>query len=276
VALARKDFDTAARMARRALDLDTRSLEAMPVAITALTSAKRHDEAVAVARSLQAQWPDEAIGFILEGEVEWARGRWDAAAQAFRVATKKPKPAQSPGRLHASLAKAGKTADAARFAGGWLTEHSKDTLFMLYLADAASQAGDRAGAERLYRQVLVVEPGNPMALNNFAVLLLAQNRPGALELAQRAVKAAPGRIALQDTLASALAQAGQTAQAIEVQKKLVAAAPRVPAYQLQLVRLYLQVGDNAAARTELKRLGAIDKPFPGREDLPELLRQAGG
>jgi predicted Zn-dependent protease len=276
VALARKDFETAARLARRALELEPRSLEAMRVAIVANTSLKRHDDALAVARSLQAQWPDEALGFILEGEIEWSRERWDAAAQAFRAATTKPSPAQSPGRLHATLAKAGKTADAARLAESWLAGHPKDTLFMLYLADAAGRVDDRAGAERRYRQVLAVEAENPMALNNLAVLLIGQNRPGALELAERAVKAAPGRSALQNTLASALAQAGQMTQAIEVQKKVVATLPEVPDYRLHLARLYLQAGDKSAAITELKRLGAIDKPFPGREELPELLRRAGG
>ncbi len=276
VALARKDFEGAARQAKRALELDPRSLEAKRVAIMASVPLKRYDDAVNVARTMQAEWPEESLGFILEGDVEWLRERWEAAAQAFRTATKKPNPAQSPGRLHASLIKANKAVEAARFADGWLADHPKDTLFMLYLADSAGREGDRVVAERRYRQVLAVQPENPVALNNMAVLLIQENKPGALDLANRAVKAAPNQLALQDTLASALAQAGQVPQAIDLQRKVVAAAPGVPGFRLNLARLHLQAGDKASARGELTTLSKVEKPFPGREELPDLMKRAGG
>lgn len=271
--LMKKDFAAANRSARRALELAPNSIAAQRVAIMAAMGAKRPREAVAVAHEMQLQRPKDALGYILEGEVEASEERWAPAVAAYRRAIALPNPAQAPGRLHAALLKDQKVAEAAQFADRWLRDHPKDWLFLLYLAEASSTKGDLQAAERYYRQLLQGQPNNPIALNNLAGVLIRQNKPGAVALAERAVKAAPGRPALLDTLALALAGDGQFAKAIDTQKQVIATAPEVPVYRLTLAKIYLRSGDRARARSELDALLRPGKDFPQRNEATALLEE---
>lgn len=275
VNIANKDFTAAAKNAKRALELAPNSLPVQRTAIIVAMRQKRPQDAIAVTRLMQTQQADEALGFILEGEIEAEQQRWDLAAAAFRRATTKPNPAQAPARLHFALVQAKKTADAARFADSWSTEHPKDALFLLYLADAASAQGELALAEKRYLQVLKLQPENPLALNNVAWIMIKQKRPGAVALAERAVKAAPGRLALMDTLAFALSSENQHAKAIELEKKVIALAPEALTFRLTLAKIYLQSGDKNLARAELEALLKPGKDFIGREEAAQLFKSIG-
>lgn len=275
VNLLKKDFDAAARNARRALELDPNLLQAQRLAIFAAMGRQRVPEALAVARAIQTQQPAGALGYLLEGEIELSQSRWDAAITAFRKATAQPDPVQAPARLHFAMLQAKKTAEAAQFAEQWLARRPKDGLFVLYLADTASRVGDTALAEKRYGQLLAQFPDDAMALNNLAVLLLQQKKPGALALAERAVKAAPNRSALLDTLAAALVDAGQPARALEVQKSAVALSPGASNYRFKLAQLHLQAGDKAAARADLERLQKLPTPFPEKAQVDKLLKTLG-
>lgn len=273
--LASKDFAAASKSARQALALDPNSLAAQRVAIIAAMRQNRPEDASKIARLMQTQRSNEALGFILEGDIEAEQARWDLAISAFRSATLKPNPAHAPARLHYALSRAKKAADAAKFTNSWLNAHPKDTLFMLYLADTASAAGDNPQAEKYYQQVLKQQPENAIALNNVAWIMIKQKQPGAVAMAERAVKAAPGRLALVDTLAFALSSDNQHAKALELQKKVVAQAPQAPAFRLTLAKIYLQSGEKRLAQTELKELLKLGKDFPGRDEAVRLVKEAG-
>ena len=273
--VASRDFPAAARNAKRALELDPHSMAAQKTSIETAIQLKRPQDALAVARVMQAQRPTDSLGFILEGDIEAAQDRWDAAAGAFRKALTKANPAQAPGRLHYALGRAKKAAEANRFGETWAAEHPKDTLFLLYLADTATTQGDSASAEKRYMQVLKQQPDNPLALNNVAWILIKDKKPGAVALAERAVKAAPGQASFMDTLSMALSNENQHARAIELQKKVVAQAPDAPGFRLTLAKIYLHSGDKAQARAELDRLAIVTKDFPGRSEVAPLIKTLG-
>jgi len=270
--LAKKDFAAAWKSARRALELAPRSVAAQRLAILAAMSAKQPQDALKVARSMQEQRPKESLGYILEGEIELNQQHTDAATAAFRKALATANPAQAPARVHATLLQAKKETEAKKFADGWLQSHPKDALFPLYLGDGATARGDYAAAERLYRTVLQLQPGNAIAQNNLANALLLQGKPGALALAEQANKSAPGQPAMMDTLATALAADKQYAKAIELQKQALAKAPDAPSLHLTLAKIYLQSGDKAQARSELEALLKPGKEFPQRAEASELLK----
>ncbi|MBX3635452.1 MAG: PEP-CTERM system TPR-repeat protein PrsT [Rubrivivax sp.] len=276
VALAKRDDAGALRHARRALEVDPAAAGAQRIVITATVRLGRHDDAVAAARSLQSMWPDDPLGYVLEGEVEAHRSQWDAAARAFTRATQKPNPAQSAGRLHDVLLRGKRADEAGRFAQSWIKDHPHDLLFRLYLADVASKAGDVGTAEQRYREVLERQPDNVLALNNLAWVLARQGRPGAVALAKRAIASAPGVPAFQDTLAMALASERQFADALEVQKKLIARDPDTPRFRVTLARIYMASGDRASARTELQKLAGRREPFAERDEVAQLLKAASG
>lgn len=274
--LAANDPASAGRSARRALEVLPGHLGAQQLAITADLRARQPAAALAVARDVQRERPEQAAGYTLEGEIEMMQKRWDPAAAVLRKAIAKADPAQAPARLHEALRQAGRAADADALAARWLKDHPRDTLFMFYLGDVALKQKHLAEAEQRYQAVLAIQPDHALSLNNVAWLLLEQKKPGALDYAQRAVSAAPNRPALMDTLALAQAADGQPAKAIEVQQRALAMLPNDAFLRLNLARFYAQAGDKRAAKAELDRLAALGDRFPKQDEVAVLSKGLGG
>lgn len=233
-------------------------------------------QAVAIARTLQTQHPDDAYGFGLEGEIEMGAKNWEAAAAALRKASTRKEPGDALLRLHAALVAGGKTAEADKLVADHRKANPDDLAMTMHLADMALGAGDAAQAEQYYRQVLARQPDSALANNNLAFALAKQKKPGGVALAEKALKYNPGTPALLDTLAFALAVEQQLPRAIEVQSQAVAASPNQPQYRLQLARLQLQAGDKVNARLELARLAKLGAAFPKQDEVAALLKEAGG
>ena len=264
----------AAAAVRRAVELEPKALPVLQAQALLAVQQDKPADALAAARAIQAQYPDEAAGFRLEGELEQRAQRWDAAAAALRKALAKRQPGDTLLRLHTVLVTAGKTAEADKLVADARKARPNDLALELHLGDLAMARGDQAGAERQYRQVLTLAPENAVALNNLAYLLASQKKPGAVALAERALAAAPNAPALLDTLAFCLAAEQQLPKAIEVQAKAVAAAPQTPQFRLQLAKFQLQAGDKDAARGELDKLAALGDRFPRQAEVAQLRKSA--
>jgi putative PEP-CTERM system TPR-repeat lipoprotein len=274
--LAANDPAGASRSARRALEVVPDHLGAQQLAITADLRGRQPARALAVAREVQRQRPGQAIGYTLEGEIEMTQQHWEPAITVLRKAIGQADPAQAPARLHESLRHAGRATEADALAARWLKDRPHDTLFIFYLGDVALKRKDFAAAEQRYRDVLAIQPDHALSLNNVAWLMLEQKQPGALDFAQRAVRAAPNRPALMDTLALAHAADGQPAKAIEVQLRALAMLPNDAFLRLNLARFYAQAGDKRAAKAELDRLAALGDRFPKQDDVAALTKGLGG
>lgn len=274
--LAAGDLVAAGKTVRRLLDIAPGSLPAQRLAITAALRQQQPAQALALARELQQQRPEQAVGYLLEGEVQLAQKRFDAAAAALRQAVQRSDPAQAPQRLHHTLRQGGKPADADAFATAWLKAHPRDALFLFYLGDLAVAQQDWALAEQRYQAVLALQPGHALALNNIAWLRLMQQLPGALPFAERAVAAAPNQPALMDTLAQALAANQQVDKAIALQQRVLAMQPDNPGLRLNLARYYLQAKEKRLAKAELVRLEALGDRFAGQAEVAALSKGLGG
>lgn len=231
-------------------------------------------KALQQARALQKQFPQDALGFRLEGDIEASRQNWAAAISAFGKALPLDDTGDTAVRLHWALGASGKPAEATRFANAWLKEQPRDAAFLMHLGDMAMLRNDWPAAEERYRQVLELRPDHALALNNLAYLLVQLKKPGALPLAQRAVALAPRRTDMLDTLALAYADAKQFDRAIETQRLAVKLAPESPGLRLALARLYLQAGDKEKARSELDTLAALGESFGRQEEVAALRRQS--
>lgn len=234
----------------------------------------RLDQAMDIARKVQAQRPDDAAGYSMEGTVELRRKNWDAAAVALRKAITRAQPGDAAQRLHAALVAGNKTADADAMAQDWRKKQPEDMAFVLHLGDQALASNRQADAEVLYRQVLDKQPNNVLALNNLAYLLATQNKPGAVALAEQALQQAPRSAAVMDTLALALAADDKLQRALQMQRQAVTAAPDNPGYRLQLAKLLLQAGDKVSARSELSSLSALGSKFARQAEVAEMLKTA--
>jgi putative PEP-CTERM system TPR-repeat lipoprotein len=268
------NHDEAVRSLRRALELQPGMPAAQQALVATLSAAGKHQDALAAARDIQTARPGEAIGFVLAGDVEYAREAWDAAAALYRVSMPKQGfTTRAAINLHGALLKAGKTADAERFVQDWQKTRPQDVTFRYYLGDRALAAKDAEAAERHYRSVLAIEPKHPLAMNNVAWLMATQSRPGAAALAAQAVALLPNSPQLLDTLATAQAAEGQVAQAITTQKSALAIAPSDMALKLNLARLHAQAGDKPSARAELEALAALGDRFAKQSEVAELLQR---
>jgi putative PEP-CTERM system TPR-repeat lipoprotein len=272
VHLASGDSESALRAVRKAADVEPDSIAANRLLIAVLVQAKQPQKALEAARQLQQRRPADAAGFIAEGDIEGAQKRWDPALVAYKAALTKNDAGTAALRLHATLVAAGRAPEASRFADSWLKDHPQDQVFRFHLGDAALAVGDLALAEARYLDVLKTQPEHALALNNVAWLKMKQNKPGALEYAERAVKVAPNQAPLMDTLAMVLSAAGQHARAVEVQKQVVAKAPQLPGFRLNLAKIHLAAGDKAQARQELTELSKL-KDFPGQPEVEQMLKK---
>lgn len=275
VHLASGDSESALRAVRKAAEVEPDSIAANRLLIAVLVQAKQPQKALEAARQLQQRRPADAAGFIAEGDIEGAQKRWDPALAAYKTAVTKNDAGTAALRLHATLVAAGRAPEASRFADGWLKDHPQDQVFRFHLGDAALAVGDLALAEARYLDVLKSQPEHALALNNVAWLKMKQNKPGALDYAERAVKVAPNQAPLMDTLAMVLSAAGQHARAVEVQKQVVAKAPQLPGFRLNLAKIYVAAGDKAQARQELTELAKL-KDFPGQSEVEQMLKKLDG
>ena len=270
--IAGRDLSAASRTLQRALEQTPHALPLLRQAIDLAMLQKQPQRALVLARGVQAQRPSEAAGFLLEGEVELAGRHWDAAVAVLRKAVARSDPGHAPERLHQALRVGGKPDEADAFALTWARDHVQDAMFRFYLGDLALAAKDFAAAQRHYESVLALQPGQALALNNVAWLLMQQKRPGALDFAERAVKAAPDRPALLDTLAMVHAAEGRADKAIALQKRALQLLPADPLLRLNLARFLLQAGEKREAKAELDRLDQLGDRFNRRDEVQAMLK----
>ncbi len=155
-------------------------------------------------------------------------------------------------------------AGAERFVQDWLKANPKDAAFRERLGSDAIARKDYVNAERLFREVVSLQPKGAAGLNNLAWLLAERGDKSAVEVAERALARAPGAAPVMDTLAKALGASGQLERAIEVQKGSIAAMPERVQYRLNLVHLLVKAGRKDEGRV------ALDALASGADDLREF------
>ncbi|MDH3459579.1 MAG: PEP-CTERM system TPR-repeat protein PrsT [Burkholderiaceae bacterium] len=272
VYMARKDSSSAVKSLRRALDISPDLLIAQRALIAVELDAKRPRQALAVARTIQKQRPEDATGFALEAGVESSQKNFDAAVAAFRAALDKKNASPQLARaLHTALIAAQKPTEAGVFAAQWVENHSDDDGFLAYLGDIALSKGEYALAETHYLGVLRRKPEHVAVLNNLAYVLTALKKPGAVDYAQKAHDLQPNQPAVMDTLAMALAKESKLDKALAVQKKAVELQPENQGLRMNLAKIYIQAGEKALARGELERLAKAGEKFSQQAEVQKLL-----
>ena len=267
----------AATAIKRAQEIAPNTPQVLQAAITLAMRENKPDQALVLARKLQDSLPTSAAGLTIEGDIQAGRKQWEPALAAYRKAQAiAPEASDLATRLHGVLVVSGKTAEADKLAADWLKRQADDPVFLVHLGDQAMARNANADAEARYRQVIAKHPDSVLALNNLAYLLASAGKPGGTELADKAVKLAPGQPALLDTLALCLATDKDPKKAVEVQTKAVALAPEAPQFRLQLAKYQIQAGDRPSARTELQKLSKLGSGFAKQAEVAELLKQTGG
>ena len=270
----RKRWDAALEQYKRAQALSPDLAPIQRAVVKTLAASGRTDRALAFVRDLQVKRPADAIGYSLEGDLEAVRGRWDSAVPRFRSAVSKPDASsEDAGRLYLALVAANQPDAAEASADSWIKAHPRDGDFIFTQGQRSLARKDLTAAERRFLNVLQVFPSNVSAMNNVAWIMVQQKRSGAVEMAEKAAALAPDSSEVLDTLASALAQAGQTDRAITIQKTAISKTPfMVPAYRVALAKLYIQSGNQRSALVELEAVAALGERFGGHAEVATLIR----
>jgi cellulose synthase operon protein C len=270
--MAAKNKDAAASSLRKALEIKPDLTDAQRGLILLSLEAKKVPEAVALAKTVQKQRPKEAVGYILEGDVNASQKKWDEAAAVYRTGLDKAPAAELAIKLHSSLYAGGKAAEADKLAAGWSKDHANDVAFQFYLGDFSLAKKDYAVAEKRYTTVVAAQPTNAAALNNLAWVMGKLNKPGAVEFAEKANKLAPNQPALMDTLAMLLSDKNEYTKALELQTKVVAAQPQNPMFKLNLAKIHIKGDKKDLARKELDELAKLGDKFAGQAEVASLIK----
>lgn len=239
--------------------------------VLAYLLAGKPDEAVREARTLQTG-ARGALGFSLEGDVYATTKRWPEAERAYREGLKlDPNSDSITLKLHGTMVSAGKSAEADTLVRKWLADHPKDTAVRGYLAEQALRAKNYRAAVPLYQAVIALQPDNVVALNNLAWASGQLNDPKALSYAERAAQLSPSAPVL-DTLGTLLVAKGDAAKGVEVLARAVALAPNRYDIRLNYAKALGKAGRADEARKELTALQAVSEDFPGKSEIPALLK----
>ncbi|HLO96503.1 MAG TPA: XrtA/PEP-CTERM system TPR-repeat protein PrsT [Burkholderiaceae bacterium] len=250
-----KDLTSAAQDLRRAMVLAPRNAEVIGKLVAVQVALGKFSDARAALKDMEVAGVAKPVVLTAMGDVAYAQKAWADAVRNYRAALDLQRDDVTVAvKLHTVLVKAGQTADAARFASGWMSAHAKDAHFLSNLASQALQADKLSEAESLYKQVLVLEPRHSAALNNLAWLLLKSGKPGAVEYAQRAVQVRDDVDEYWDTLAMAHLAAKEPSRALEALRKAVQLNPASAAFRLHLAEALLAAGDKNGAKAELTKL----------------------
>jgi putative PEP-CTERM system TPR-repeat lipoprotein len=272
VHMAAKDKSAAAASLRKALEIKPDLRQAQRGSIMLDVDSKNIQNALTTARTMQKQGPDDAIGYVLEGDINASQKNWNGAATAYRDGLKQVNSAELAVKLHSVLLASEKTAEADKFAATWQKDHPNDAIFLLYLADGAIVRKDYANAEKTYLNVIKLQPNNAVAYNNLAWVAAKLNKAEAIGYAEKAMTIAPNQPAFMDTLAMLLSEKGDYAKALELQAKAVAAQPQNSLFKLNLAKIHIKGGKKDLAKKELDELAKLKDKFAGQKEVSELLK----
>ncbi len=272
VHMAAKNKEAAAQSLRKALEIKPDLQQAQRGSILLDVEGKNYQSAIATARTMQTQEPNKAVGYVLEGDINAAEKKWDAAGAAYRNGLKQASSTELALKLHNVLMASGKTAEADQFSAKWQKDHPQDAAFLLYLADGAIARKDYPLAERNYLTVLKLQPNNAVAYNNLAWVTDKLNKDGAIAYAEKALTIAPNQPAFMDTLATLLSGRNDHEKALELQKKVLALQPDAALFRLNLAKIQIKAGDKAGAKVTLGELVKLGDKFGGHAEVSELMK----
>jgi putative PEP-CTERM system TPR-repeat lipoprotein len=223
------------------------------------------EQALQIARQLQADRPQSPLGFEREGDIQLNQKRPALAIKAYEQALAKGAGSSVLIKSHRAHLLAGNPTAAQQLAN-WLAQHPKDNAVRFYAAEYYASTGRHQDAIAAYQALLTQAPGSAIALNNLANSYQQVGDKRALETAEQAYKLNPDHPAILDTLGWLLVEKGQAGRGLELIEKALAKAPGNPEIRYhRIMALLAHKGDKVRARRELELLLKDDPAFSQAE-----------
>ena len=153
----------------------------------------RFDEAATLASQLEKHPETVAVARMLQGDIAMGRRRPDLGLKAYQDAFARLNSATALIKVHAALSSANRKQEANDRMAAWMTQNPRDVDSRIYFAGYAEVGGDTRTAKRYFDEALALDPKNPIALNEMAIMAAADKDPKALDYAERAYAQRPGQ-----------------------------------------------------------------------------------
>lgn len=215
--------------------------------------------------------PKSALGYNLLAEVAMRRSQNAAALDALRKAHEIDKSSTTLTRLMRAQAQQGGLKPAIEAAEAWLRKNPADGMVRGAAAELLVRARDFPGARKQYEAILKNNPSDAGALNNLANVLIELKDPGAVDIADRALKTDPRNPVLLDTAGWASHRAGKADRALQLLRDARLRAPDNPDIRYHLAVVLAQAGRKGEAREELNAALRNDAAFATAADAKQLL-----
>ncbi|KQY79420.1 XrtA/PEP-CTERM system TPR-repeat protein PrsT [Pelomonas sp. Root1444] len=260
-----------------AYNLD-KALTAAPDAVPALAmmssvNLAQGDAAAAERRARQViqASPKSAMGYNLLAEVAHFRGQSDVALEALRKAHEADKSQASLSKLMRATFNQHGAKPALELGDTWLKRNPNDLAVRSVMAEIQLRGSDFASARRQYEAILKQRPNHAETLNNLANVLMETRDPGAVAMAERALKADSQNPLLMDTAGWANHLAGNNDRALQLLREARLRAPDVADIRYHLGAVLAKVGRGAEAREELQAALRVNVKFSSVEAARKLL-----
>lgn len=261
VQMAMKQPGEARKTLQSAINIQPELLDAQLMLANMEIQDTRFDAAQKLAKTVQQQKPTNPAGFVLEGDVAFARKDYPAAMAAFERAQKlQPSGAILVRQLKIFNATQRGEAGEKRLTA-WLAANPGDTNTRTVLADNLIKRSQYLAAKAHYQILYKDDPRNLIVLNNLAWALHETRDARALFYAEAAYKLQPDHPAVLDTYGWILAQNGQASKATGILQKALSKSPDNTEIQYHYAASLAATGDTQRARRELERLLSGALPF---------------
>lgn len=268
-----KQTEDAKKNLRQALQVTADFLPAWELLLRIELAAKRLDQAILIARQMQANFPSLPVGYEQEGELQLLQGQPVKAAQLFEKAFGREKSGVRAIKLHQTWAAAGKPQQGMATLQQWHKEHPNDLYTVGYLAQWHLNMQEYKPAALLYERMLKAVPNNLLAMNNLAWAYHKTQDARALATAERAYQLKPDAAFIADTLGWILTEQGKTARAVEVLAQANKLAPGNPGIAFHYAKALSLTSEKNKARQILNQALSSKLVFPERKEAEALRSQ---
>jgi Tfp pilus assembly protein PilF len=152
-----------------------------------------------------------------------------------------------------------------------------DPLAPLNLAMIYDKQGKVVESKPIYEQIVKMDPGNVLALNNLAMIMADQGSDldVALSYAERAKQKVPANIDISDTLGLIYIKKNLSDQAINIFTDIVKKDPNRYIFHYHLAMAYYQKGDRMNAKKSAQMALTKAPPKQDEQKIRELLAKCG-
>lgn len=234
------------------------------------------DAAAERANSLVTDFPDQAIGYALVGDVAAALGDHRRAAERYADALAQQRRPEFALKLHLAQRQLKDDRAATAVLEDWISDHPSEVWAHGTLGEFHMLGGRVDLAKRHFEELLKIQPDHAPTLNNLANVVLDLGDPNsAVTHARRALELQPDNPMITDTLGWSLVQAGNVTEALPYLREARARASTIPEVRYHLAVALQKLGRKEEALQEINDALKTPQEFIGRDEALRLRAEIG-